>query len=105
MKIKMSVNIRDMELKEAQVFSGDGSGEESYSVTRGSMLVNLCNVSSDDNGVTNMDVEMTFKSSNPPEALSRVVETLNNAISVQLADALEKKGVMSCRHPSDQDKE
>lgn len=79
MKVKMKVNIRDMDLKQTILEpEGGRKGEgDSYALSRTTMLVDVCNVSREDDN-TNMEIEMTFKSSNPPESLSRMLETLNN---------------------------
>ncbi len=87
MKVKMKVNIRDMDLKQTILEPEGGEGErESYALSRTTMLVDVCNVSREDDG-TNMEIEMTFKSSNPPESLSRMLETLNNNLILHTYEA------------------
>lgn len=95
MKIKMRVNIRDMDLKEIMVDNDDKDAapvnddaaldEDSYLVSRSSMLVDVCNVNSNDDG-TNMEIQMTFKASEPPESLSRMIEALNNSLIVKMKE-------------------
>ncbi len=81
MKVKMKVNIRDMDLKQAIMEPEGGRKEdgEAYALSRTTMLVDVCNVSHEDDN-TNMEIEMTFKASNPPESLSRMLEILNNSL-------------------------
>lgn len=93
MKIKMKVNIRDMALKQAMK-GGNGAEYESAApmpeealVSRSSMMVDICNISRENDG-TNMEIQMTFKTSDPPEALSRMIETLNNSIAVKVKESL-----------------
>lgn len=91
MKVKMKVNIRDMDLKQAMMEeeSGEESEEDMPSISRTSMLVDVCNVKheSDD---TNMEIQMTFKASNPPESLSRLLESLNNSLIVKMKEMEEE---------------
>lgn len=87
MKVKMKVNIRDMDLKQSMVdLEGDNEETESeYMLSRTSMLVDVCNVKHEEDG-TNMEVQMTFTKSDPPESISRVIETLNNAIAIKMRE-------------------
>lgn len=87
MKVKMKVNIQNMALKESvpDDMTAEINEEDSYSVSRSSMLVDICNVSHDDDG-TNMEIQMTFKANEPPESLSRMIETLNNNIAVKIKE-------------------
>lgn len=90
MKVKMKVNIRDMDLKQT-IIEPEGGREDngdSFALSRTSMLVDICNVSKEDDN-TNMEIEMTFKSSNPPESLSRMLETLNNNLILHTCQADE----------------
>lgn len=93
MKVKMRVNIRDMDLKHIMVDNetdtesedGEASEDDSYTVSRSSMLVDVCNVSRDEDGA-NMEIQMTFKTSEPPESLSRIIESLNNSLVVKMKE-------------------
>lgn len=93
MKVKMKVNIRDMDLKQTMLEMGEGEEEETdaYSVSRTSMLIDVCNVSHEDDN-TNMEIQMTFKASSPPESLSRILETLNNNLVVRMKEELDENG-------------
>lgn len=82
MKVKMNVNIRNMDLKEADISLPDG---EEMKIARSCLLVDLCNVVPRQDG-TDLELQFTFKASQPPESFSRIVETLNNAIAVQLLE-------------------
>lgn len=88
MKVKMKVNIRDMDLKQtiSEPEGGEEGNGEDYALSRTSMLVDVCNVSKEDDN-TNMEIEMTFKSGNPPESLSRMLETLNNNLILHTCEA------------------
>lgn len=99
MKVKMKVNIRDADVKKTTVITGgeededgdnnsDGEGE-TYDVSRSSMMVDVCNVSRDGDGA-NMEIQMKFKVSEPPESLSRMLDALNNSIIVKLKEAEEE---------------
>lgn len=99
MKVKMKVNIRDADVKKATVITGEEEDEdgdnnsdgksETYDVSRSSMMVDVCNVSRDDSGA-NMEIQMKFKVSEPPESLSRMLDALNNSIIVKLKEAEEE---------------
>ncbi|MCM1145560.1 MAG: DUF2589 domain-containing protein [Lachnoclostridium sp.] len=102
MKIKMRVNIRDADVKKATVITENaGGGEnrrnnsneenETYDVSRSSMMVDVCNVSRDGDGA-NMEIQMKFKVSEPPESLSRMLDALNNSIVVKLKELKEETG-------------
>lgn len=79
MEVKLNVNLRDMELKETELpFNGGG---KPFSVDRGSFSVELGSVAQDNEGNPTMDVTMKFKSTQPPEALSRIIEKLNDTIT------------------------
>lgn len=88
MKVKMKVNIRDMDLKQTILEPEGGEGER-HALSRTTMLVDVCNVSREDDG-TNMEIEMTFKSSNPPESLSRMLEILNNNLVLHTYGAADE---------------
>ena len=82
MKVKLNVNIRDMALKEADLPNHEGDESK---ISRSCLVVDLCNVVPQQDG-TDLELQLTFKASQPPESFSRIVETLNNAIAVQLIE-------------------
>ncbi len=92
MKVKMKVNIRDMDLKETMINSegGNNAGGEDYALSRTAMLVDVCNVSREGDN-TDMEIEMTFKASSPPESLSRMLETLNNNLILHTCETDETR--------------
>lgn len=86
MKVKMNVNIRDMTLKETDIPVSDESEEveeQENTVSRSSMIVDMCNVTPEEDG-TALELEFTFKVSQPPESFSRIMDTLSNSIAVQV---------------------
>lgn len=83
MMVKMNVNIRDVDLKKASI--GDVQGDDqnsSFEVTRGAFQVELGSPHPHD-GSTNMELEMKFKAADPPEAICRLIDQLNNTITLQ----------------------
>ncbi|MCL2182035.1 MAG: DUF2589 domain-containing protein [Chitinispirillia bacterium] len=54
--------------------------------TRTSFGVDLANVSGPDRRYANLEIGMKFKSSAPPEMLSRIIDRLNNATDVYQAE-------------------
>ena len=91
MKVKMNVNIRDMALKEANYSVADEAetlDAAGNTVSRSCMLVDVCNVMPQQDG-TALELQFTFKASQPPESFSRIMDTLNNAIAVQVFQKAE----------------
>ena len=54
--------------------------------TRTSFGVDLANVQGPDRRYANLEIGMKFKSANPPEMLSRIIDRLNNATDVYPAE-------------------
>lgn len=79
LEVKLNVNLRNMELKEANLPLNGGS--KPFSVDRSSFSVELGSVVQDKDGSSTMDVTLKFKSTQPPEALARVIEKLNDTIT------------------------
>lgn len=90
--VRLNVNLKDMDIKEATApYQGDN---KEFSVDRSSFLVELSNVTQDKKGNSNMDVKLKFKATEPPEALSRVLEKLDNAVMpvpIEKNDGLQKE--------------
>lgn len=79
-KTQMSIdNIREKAV-ENELMS---ASEEQDIFTRGSFSVSLGNVHKDNNEASLAEIEMVFKRSEPPEALSRVIDHINNIIKVK----------------------
>ncbi|MEH2934329.1 DUF2589 domain-containing protein [Acutalibacter sp. JLR.KK004] len=77
MDVKLSVRLKDINIKETTApLNGDGS---KFSIDRGSFLVELAGAVPDEDAA--VDVNLKFKSTPPPEALARIVEKLDNAIT------------------------
>lgn len=85
LKVKLNVNIRDMALKEADFSLSE---DDNVLVSRSSLMVDMCKVTPQQGG-TDMELQLTFKASQPPESFSRIMETLNNAIAVKLSSETE----------------
>jgi hypothetical protein len=88
LEVKLDVYIKNSDLKEAKIPHKDGDSEivdggdaaqNVASITRSAFIVDVCNVKSDDDK-THMRMTLKFASKEPHEAISRIVETLNNSM-------------------------
>lgn len=79
LEVKLSVNLRDIALKETNAPLNGGG--KPFSIDRSSFSVELGSVAQDSDGNSMMDVTMKFKSTQPPEALARIIEKLDNAVT------------------------
>jgi hypothetical protein len=88
LEIKLDVYINNADLKEAKIPHKDGesemvdgsdAAEKVASITRSAFIVDVCNITSD-NDKTHMHMTLKFASKEPHEAISRIVETLNNSM-------------------------
>lgn len=79
-KTKMSIdNIREKSVENELMSASDEHGE----FTRGSFSVSLGSVHKDNNEASLAEIEMVFKRNDPPEALSRVIDYINNMIKIK----------------------
>lgn len=79
LEVKLSVNLRDIALKETA--APVNGGEKPFTIDRGSFSVELGGAAQDGDGNSMMDVTMKFKATQPPEALARIIEKLDNAVT------------------------
>ncbi len=81
MHVKMHVCLQDLEQKETDTpFT---YGEDTYRFTRGSLDVALHAPDVKDGKDVLAEIEMVYKQSAPPEAVSRLIEQINNSLQVQ----------------------
>ena len=79
-KTKMSIDsIREKEVENELMMTAD----DDYELTRGSFSVSLGGVHKNNNETSTAEIEMVFKRSDPPEALSRVIDYINNMVKIQ----------------------
>lgn len=84
MKVRMSVNVSDIDMKANDVqrdYDGDGIAETKYSIERSTFQVDMLGDSK--NRGKYIDIEIIFKAGAPPEAVSRVSEQLTNTMIVK----------------------
>lgn len=81
--VKLNVNLKDMKVKETE-YPLDNSelsvSDEKFTVDRSSFSVELGSAVQDEKGNSTMDVNLKFKSTQPPEALARIIEKMDNAV-------------------------
>lgn len=88
MTVRMSVNMKDAEMKEAcSGFQGDN---HNFKVSRSAFNVELKNPGIQPVGST-MDLEIKFKAADPPEALCRLIDQVNNSIQLRHCDTPNPK--------------
>jgi hypothetical protein len=86
MKVKMNVNIRNIDLKTASVGNlRGGGGDSAFEVSRGTFGVELGSPTPRE-GTTSVELEMKFRSAEPPEAMCRLIDQLNNSITLQFIE-------------------
>lgn len=79
-KTKMSIDgISEKEVQNELMMTAD----DDYEITRGSFSVSLGGVHKDNNEASTAEIEMVFKRSNPPEAMSRVIDYINNMVKIK----------------------
>lgn len=82
MTVKLMISLKEMEQKEYS-FVGDGkNGEETnIETSRTRFMVSLASENEEGTpGNQNVTIEMKFKAGDPPEAVSKVIETFANTI-------------------------
>ncbi len=80
MRIKIQLHIDEMESKQTQ--TPLKYGDEAYRFTRGAVNIALGGTHSENGAESPAEIEMTFKRSTPPEAVSRLIDRLNNAVKI-----------------------
>jgi hypothetical protein len=82
-EVKLDVLLKNTALKTAKVapsMAAQGNGSTTpHEIDRTSFTVDLVDAKVDENH-THLDMVLKFKSSNPPEAVSRIIDKLNNAV-------------------------
>lgn len=79
-KTKMSIDsIREKEVENELMMTSD----DDYQLTRGSFSVSLGGVHKDNKEASLAEIEMVFKRSDPPEALARVIDYINNMVKIK----------------------
>lgn len=79
-KTKMSIDgIKEKEIENELEMTAD----ENYEITRGSFSMSLGGVHKDNNETSTAEIEMVFKRTDPPEALSRVIDYINNMVKIK----------------------
>ena len=102
MEVKMNLNIKSMDKKKAyRIFDEntkvkrrgktESAKAEEFEVSRSSFDVELGSPSVDKDGSTRMEITMKFKAGDPPEAVSRLIDQLNNTIAVKYREKSEEK--------------
>jgi len=102
MEVKMNLNVKSMDKKKAyRIFDENAKGKrksktdsadsQAYEVSRSSFDVELTSPSVDKDGSTRMEITMKFKAGDPPEAVSRLIDQLNNSIAAKYKESSEKK--------------
>lgn len=79
MSIKMHININNIDKKTFDTPCTFKSNN--YMFTRGCLSVSLGDVKNDNNENSIADIEMKYKRNEPPEAVARLIDILNNAIT------------------------
>lgn len=77
MKVSMAVAVSGLSIKNADAFNG--STQEVYQVERASFRVRMGDSCKQKSG-NSVQLEMTFKSGDPPEAVARIVDRLTNCV-------------------------
>jgi hypothetical protein len=86
MKVNLSLNLKDAGFKKQDVeISKKQNGVTNGSVDRAAFNVDLRNAQAD-NKSTRIDLQLTFKVTNPPEAVSRIVDKLNDQLRIYEID-------------------
>lgn len=80
MKIKTHLNINGIQKKVCKTELS--YGEENYEFTRGSFSVSLGDTQNGIEENSLAEIEMVFKRKDPPEALARLVDHINNTVKV-----------------------
>lgn len=80
MKIKTHLNINDVQKKVCKTELS--YGEENYEFTRGSFSVSLGDTQNGIEENSLAEIEMVFKRRDPPEALARLVDHMNNILKI-----------------------
>ena len=81
MRIKTQLKISDEQQKTVETdFS---YGAENYEFTRGSLSVSLGDIQNRNRENSLAEIEMVFKRKDPPEALSRLIDHLNNMLQLK----------------------
>lgn len=79
-KIKTHLNINDMQKKVCKTELS--YGKENYAFTRGSFSVSLGDTQNGIEENSLAEIEMTFKRRDPPEALARLIDHMNNILKI-----------------------
>lgn len=80
MHVKLRLHIDELESKQTE--TPFKYGDASYRFTRGAVNIALGGAQKENAAESPAEIEMTFKRSTPPEAVSRLIDRLNNAVKI-----------------------